>query len=386
MHRGYGFHASEFDTRSTIQENIIKMPRTCTTALVTCLALIPLTILPIGADAQQYTQAEGARPHIDGFNVDEVRRLDPGTELNFTIYGSPGGTAALRIAGAQRNLALSESEPGRYTGTYTISSRDRISARSTVTGNLRLGNQVVSSVLAESLQLGVGPAPTQPRAPGTDPQITRLEVRPATDLAGGSELPFTMYGTPGGKADIAIDGVRGRFFLDETRKGEYSGTYTVRRSDRITPDTAVVGNLRVGQRTTSARLRQPLVVANAPQQAVQAPQKQKYCSSCGVVEAVNQIDVKGDGGYLGTIGGGLAGALLGSQVGNGNGRTAAEIAAALGGAYAGHEVQTNLRKSSHYEILVRLENGGTQTVSSAVDPGYRIGDKVRITDGQLTRQ
>ena len=329
-----------------------------------------------------------AGPRIDGFNVDEVRRLEPGAELAFDLYGSPGGSASLRIAGAQRTLALTEVEPGQYSGTYTISSRDRITASSAVTGNLRLGNQVASTVLAESLQIGVG-AHTQNAAPGPAPRITRFDVQASGDLGGGSELPFTLTGTPGGKADLTIAGTKGRLFLPEVRSGEYAGTYVVKRSDRIANNAAVTANLTVGQRVTSATLGRPLMVAAAAQVAspMAAPiaRAPRYCSSCGVVEAVNLVEVKGDGSYLGTIGGGVVGALLGSQVGGGNGKTAAEIAGALGGAYAGRQVEQNVRKSSHYEVLVRLQNGGTQTVTYQAEPGYRIGEKVRITDGTLAR-
>ena len=78
-------------------------------------------------------------------------------------------------------------------------------------------------------------------------------------------------------------------------------------------------------------------------------------------------------------------AHIGSQVGGGNGRTAAQIAGALGGAYAGREVERNTRKNTHYEVLVRLQNGGTQTVSFPAEPGFRVGEKGRITDGTLAR-
>lgn len=287
----------------------------------------------------------------------------------------------MRINGAQRNLTLNEVEPGQYAGTYTISSRDRITSSSGVTGNLRVGNQVVSSVLTESLVVGVG-RHTPNQAPGPAPRISRFEVQPSSDLSGGSELSFTLNGTPGGKADVSIAGSNGRFFLPEVRSGEYAGTYTVRRADRIASNSVVKANLQVGQRVTSVTLGKPLMLATTP---APVAREQRYCSSCGVVEAINVVEVKGDGSYLGTIGGGVVGALLGSQVGGGNGRTAAEIAGALGGAYAGREVEKNVRKNAHYEVLVRLQNGGTQTVSFPAEPGFRVGEKVRITDGTLAR-
>ncbi len=234
--------------------------------------------------------------------------------------------------------------------------------------------------------MGVGPR-NNSAAPGPAPRITRFDVEASSDLDGGSELPFTLYGTPGGKADIKIAGVKGRFFLPEVRSGEYEGTYVVKRSDRIARNAPVTANLLVGQRTTSVTLGKPLMLAAAPA-AVAAPvarNQQRYCSSCGTVEAVNLVEVKGDGSYLGTIGGGVVGALLGSQVGSGSGKTAAQIAGAVGGAYAGREVEKRVRKADHYETVVRLQNGGTQTVVTQAEPGYRVGEKVRITDGALQR-
>lgn len=349
--------------------------------------MLPLAAAPGNAIAQEHDRQQYDRntttPHIDGFNVDEVRNLTPGTELKFDLYGSPGGVASLHIAGAQRNLTLSENNPGEYSGVYTISSRDRITAKSAVTGNLRVRNQVATSILSESLQRGATvQSAKQPQA--ATPQISRFDVQPANDVSNGSELAFTLKGTPGGKADIKIDGAQGHFFLDEVRSGEYAGIYTIRRNDHIMPLSPVLATLRIGQNVSTYTLRQSLVTAAATPVALveRAP---RHCGNCGTVESVNVVQVAGDAGYLGTIGGGLAGVLLGSQVGGGNGRTAAEIAGAVGGALAGREVEKRVRNSSHYEVLVRLENGGAQTISTPADPGLRAGEKVRIVDGGLTR-
>jgi hypothetical protein len=36
-------------------------------------------------------------------------------------------------------------------------------------------------------------------------------------------------------------------------------------------------------------------------------------------------------------------------------------------------------------VLVRFPNGGTQTVMYENDPGLRVGEKVKVNDGVLTR-
>ena len=326
--------------------------------------------------AARAAQSNEVTPQIVAFNVDEVPRLAPGVELNFDIYGTPGGQATLRIEGAARSLTLVEREAGQYEGTYTISVRDKIAARSPVTANLRVGNQVASALLNESLQIGVGAHPV-PAGAGPQPRIERFHVDPVAELGAGNELSFTLFGTPGAAVDLAITGVKGKVLLSEVGAGQYAGTYTIRRSDHITAGSGVTANLRVGDRVTSSTLAQSLHNAAAPTHV----RSGGHCDNCGTVEAVNLVEVKGQGGYLGAIGGGVAGALVGSEVGSGGGRTAAQIAGALGGAYLGREIEARARKSQHYEVVVRLYNGTAQTFAYTAEPGLHVGDKVEIRDG-----
>jgi outer membrane lipoprotein SlyB len=354
------------------------------------LPLFTVALTPTIGYAQPRT-SNASQPRIEGFNVDEVRRLAPGVELNFSLYGSPGGSAMLRIEGARRNLALNETESGVYEGTYTIGTRDRIVARSPVTANLRVGNQVSSGVLSESLLRGVGYHASRADSNGARadsrsrpdhaalPRIERFDVQASDDLGPGNDLTFNLRGTPGAKVDMAISGTKGVFFMPEVSRGEYSGTYTIKRRDRIEANSVVTANMRVGDRTDSAILGKPLLLANAPA----APKVVRYCTNCATVEAVNRVEVNGDGNYLGTIGGGLVGAVLGSQVGGGNGRTAAQVAGALGGAYVGRNIERNAKATAHYEIVVRFANGGTQTLTYETDPGYRVGEKVKLNNGVL---
>jgi len=273
---------------------------------------------------------------------------------------------------------LTETEAGQYEGVYTITSRDKILARSPVTANLRVGNQVESLVLKESLQIGVG-VHRNKMASGPQPAIERFSVNPAPDLIAGEDLSFSVRGTPGGQLDLTIQGVRGKLLLPEVRSGEYASTYTIRGRDRIQRNSQVTAHLRLGERDTSAVLGQAL-----QDNQVTRP-VHRVCNTCGTVESINLIEVKGEGGYLGAIGGGLVGAILGNQVGQGSGRTAARIAGAVGGAYAGRALEGQSNASSHYEVLVRLQNGSAQTVRFATAPEFLVGDKVRINDGVLLR-
>lgn len=357
----------------------------CQKLFLALFVLLPLTVVSGVAGAQQPVYSNAA-PRIGGFDVKQVRKLTAGTELNFTLYGTPGGTAIISIPGASGRLLLEERETGFYEGIYTIKTADRISTDSRVTANLRVGNQVASVVLDEYLIASAAKTKAQLKAEavaaGVLPRIDRFEVAP-NQLTTGYDLGFTLYGTPRAKASVKIAGVKGRTFLDETRDGVYEGIYTIKSTDRIAADSKVTANLRVGDVRSSAVLGKSLLASSnaAPGNRRSARQ----CANCGVVEAVNVIEVKGEGNYLGMIAGGLAGALLGHQVGGGTGKTVATVAGAAGGAYAGKEIENRMKTTKHYEVITRLDNGGSQTVSYETDPGYKVGDKVRVEGGTLVR-
>ena len=323
-----------------------------------------------------------AAPRINGFDVQPVAQASPGSELTFTLYGSPGGTARVQINGGG-GLLLDEVEPGVYEGSYTIRQRDRIGSNSTATANLRLGNRVASSVLDESLIAG----PTQPRSVAAPvaqapalPTIERFEVAQVDRLAPPAELAFSLLGTPDGAASVRIAGLPGKILLEEVRRGVYEGVYEIRGRDRIASDALVTSNLRVGARDTSRVLSMPMVASGGGSPLQRSSEK---CFNCGVVEAINPIEVKGDGSYVGKIAGGIVGALIGTQIGQGRGRTAAEIAGAVGGAVAGNEIERRTKTTTHYEVIVRLPNGGTQTVSYAAPPPFSVGTRVRVENGEL---
>lgn len=110
------------------------------------------------------------------------------------------------------------------------------------------------------------------------------------------------------------------------------------------------------------------------------------CHACGVVEAVDLVETKGQGSGVGAVAGGVAGALIGNSFGGGNGRTALTLLGGAGGAYAGNEIEKNVHKTASYRIRVRLENGGLRTLYQRNPPAVAAGDRVRIVDGGLVRQ
>jgi outer membrane lipoprotein SlyB len=106
-------------------------------------------------------------------------------------------------------------------------------------------------------------------------------------------------------------------------------------------------------------------------------------STLGTIESVREITQPGEGSGLGAIAGGVLGGVLGSQFGHGNGRKVLTVAGAAGGAYAGHQVEKQVRGTKRWEITVRMDSGALRTVSTESEPAWRAGDRVRVISGRL---
>jgi outer membrane lipoprotein SlyB len=131
-------------------------------------------------------------------------------------------------------------------------------------------------------------------------------------------------------------------------------------------------------KTASASSAKPSAGKTAPPPAVAAAR----CTDCGVVDSVRAVEVKGEGSGLGAVAGGVLGGVLGNQVGGGSGRTAMTVVGAGAGAYAGNEVEKNMKKSVSYEIRVRMDDSSYRTFHSA-QPDVGVGQRVKVRDGQL---
>jgi len=90
-------------------------------------------------------------PAILSFTVDPVPALARGTELQFKLNGTPGGSASVSLAGSANTVTLTETRAGVYEGAYMLNSRDRVRFDSAVRATLRLGGQETQAALATPL-------------------------------------------------------------------------------------------------------------------------------------------------------------------------------------------------------------------------------------------
>ena len=107
----------------------------------------------------------------------------------------------------------------------------------------------------------------------------------------------------------------------------------------------------------------------------------------GKVEAIEIIYSAPDNKPVnkGTVIGGIAGGVIGHQIGSGRGKTAATVAGTIGGAVIGNEIEKKQQATPRYRIAVRLDSGSSLIVEETRDLNLRVGDRVRIEDGHISR-
>ena len=136
----------------------------------------------------------------------------------------------------------------------------------------------------------------------------------------------------------------------------------------------------------SARRIVVIVAAATASVAFQPAFAQTKCtgSTCGVVQAVQQVQQKGSGSGVGMVAGGVIGGVLGHQIGSGRGNTVATIAGAIGGAVVGNQVE-RANERDRYRVIVRLDSGATVAMNEVGEGEMHVGDRVRIVDRRVYR-
>lgn len=107
-------------------------------------------------------------------------------------------------------------------------------------------------------------------------------------------------------------------------------------------------------------------------------------SNIEVLQSRGSGQTSGGGAVLGAVVGGL----LGNQVGKGSGRAAATAVGVIGGAVAGNAIEghNNSGYAESYRISVQLDRGGYRVYDVSSPGDLRIGDRVRLYNGQISRQ
>ena len=107
-------------------------------------------------------------------------------------------------------------------------------------------------------------------------------------------------------------------------------------------------------------------------------------SNIEVLQSQGRGQTSGAGAVLGAVVGGV----LGNQVGGGTGRAAATAVGVLGGAVAGNAIEGRNNAQEYaqaYRVTVQLDHGGYRAYDVSSPGDLRIGDRVRLYNGQISR-
>ena len=105
------------------------------------------------------------------------------------------------------------------------------------------------------------------------------------------------------------------------------------------------------------------------------------CASCGTVESVSTVQRETKPSGVGVVAGGVLGAIVGNQIGKGSGRAVATVAGAVGGGWAGNAIEKNMKKTTVYQVHVRMEDGSMKTIEQASPAA--VGARVTVEGGTL---
>ena len=216
-----------------------------------------LLLLPLGAAVVAPAHAQHAavaQPAVRSLTLDSTAGLPPGAVLRVQLVATPGaGSPTLTLGNSGVRIALHERGPGHYAGSHTIRRGDRIDPLQPMTVRADYGRRDIAQSFSypaafQALAMG-GPAAALPA-----PVIERLTVRPQGRIVAGRELRFRLVGEPGGDAWLDIPGVVKGVTLEETRRGVYEGSYSVRRRDDLAAFVRAVATLRKGGPSVPAAL------------------------------------------------------------------------------------------------------------------------------------
>ncbi|HVZ43320.1 MAG TPA: hypothetical protein VHA82_05875 [Ramlibacter sp.] len=240
------------------------------------VALAPLGVLAADAD----------RPQIQSLALNADEGLQPGSQLDISVQGTPDARATVNFGRTHIVVPLSETSSGKYVGHYTVRHADHIDPNATMTVSLTRGNATARHSFTyppsfQALAAAGSPAkppqatesarieepPVPPLRTAAAPRIERFTALQVGRLEPGRELRYRVTGLPGARVTLEIPGIVERFPMDEVSPGVYETTYTLRERDDPDAFRIAIATLRSGDRWVTSRLDR----GNAPEIEVHRP-------------------------------------------------------------------------------------------------------------------
>lgn len=106
----------------------------------------------------------------------------------------------------------------------------------------------------------------------------------------------------------------------------------------------------------------------------------------GRVENIGYVQTASRPSGAGAVLGAVIGAVIGNQIGAGSGRAVATGVGVIGGAVAGNAIEGRTRRDGEaYRVQIRFEDGSVRDFDFARIDDLRIGDRVKLENGQVHR-
>lgn len=111
--------------------------------------------------------------------------------------------------------------------------------------------------------------------------------------------------------------------------------------------------------------------------------QQAYSVTWGTIQRLQTVEIAGEPGPVGTIGGGVVGGALGSTIGGGSGRVVAIAVGAVAGAVAGAFTEKAVTGGNAWEIELKTDDGRSLVIVQEKEDGevFTIGQHVRLLSG-----
>ncbi|MDF1486522.1 glycine zipper 2TM domain-containing protein [Ramlibacter sp. H39-3-26] len=88
----------------------------------------------------------------------------------------------------------------------------------------------------------------------------------------------------------------------------------------------------------------------------------------------------------GAVIGAVVGGVVGNQIGGGSGRALATAAGAVGGAVVGNRIEDGRYEVREtWRISIQIDNGSYRAFDVSSPGDLRVGDRVRVEDGRISR-
>ena len=269
--------------------------------------------------------------------------------------------------------------------------------------------------------LHAAPVPSSFSAgPDATVDIDRFGVERVESLAPGVPLRFSLYGSPGARVLVAVDGAADALPLREIRPGMYEGEYVIGPSDRVDARSHVTATVereelsrayhspsrccssaaacRGPRSWTRARPRRLGRAASArpgaaraspppssspptlPPPVAETPALSSItaCADCATVQSIAPLPPMPHD-VLAGLAGAVAGAAAANAASEGHARRVLRVVGAAAGYIVGGELARRLTRPAGYDVVLRLPDGSTLRRRYESAPLFRVGDTVSLS-------